>query len=189
MGDSTSSSDARSLRAQLEGLDRVQQHAVAYRWAKTNGKFIDLLGDYAKQRNMLIFQSGNECENWIDPTLNIVYKMNMLVHVGENISKLFDRIEWFNQLFPAAPLRFIGFQAMSSSNVYPVFIQPFVPESRFATEDEIDEYMVARGFHKTGKEGEYENDTFIVSDLKPKNVLCSPDKDILVIDAEVVRKD
>lgn len=188
MGDSTSSSDARSLRAQLEGLDRVQQHAVAYRWAETNGKLIDLLGNYAKQRNLLIFQSGNECENWIDPILNIVYKMNMLVHVGEDLARLFDRIDWFNQLFPSTALRFIGFQAMSSNNVYPVFVQPLIAHARFATEKEIEDYMLSIGFSPTGKDGEFENKDFMVSDLKPKNVLFSPTGEILVIDAEVVKK-
>ena len=188
MGDSTSSSDARSLRAQLEGLDRAQQHAVAYRWAKANGKFIDLLGDFTKQRGLLLFRSGNECENWIDPVLNIVYKMNTLVHVGEDIARLFDRIEWFNFLFPATAMRFVGFQAMSSNNVYPIFIQSFVPDARFATGAEIDEYMFVRGFCKTARDGEYKNETFVVSDLKPKNVLVSPDDDILVIDAEITKE-
>ena len=53
MGDPTSSSDARSLRAQLAGLDRIEQHAVAYQWAAAHGKLIDLFGDYAKQRGVL----------------------------------------------------------------------------------------------------------------------------------------
>ena len=188
MGNRTSSSDARSLRAQLEGLNRVQQHEVAYRWAVANGKLIDLLGDFAKQRQLLLFQSGNECENWLDPVLNIVYKMNMLVHVGENIARLFDRIDAYNRLFPATALRFIGFQAMSSSNVYPIFIQPFIPNARFATNEEIAGYMQSIGFHPTSKEGEFENDQYIVSDLKPKNVICNASNDILVIDAEVQAK-
>lgn len=188
MGDSTSSSDARSLRAQLEGLDRVQQHEVAYRWAVANGKLIDLLGDFAKQRQLLLFQSGNECENWLDPVLNIVYKMNMLVHVGEDIARLFDRIDAYNQLFPATALRFIGFQPMSSSNVYPVFIQPFIPKARFATDKEIAEYMQSLGFSPTSTDGEYENELYVVSDLKPKNVICNAADDIFVIDAEVQKK-
>ena len=74
MGNSASSTNARSLREELAGLNRVQQHEVAYRWAVANGKLIDLLGEFAKQRQLLLFQSGNECENWIDPVLNIVYK-------------------------------------------------------------------------------------------------------------------
>ena len=87
MGDSTSSSDARSLRAQLEGLDRVQQHEVAYRWAVANGKLIDLLG-----------------------------------------------------------------------------------------------------FSPTSTDGEYENELYVVSDLKPQNVICNAADDIFVIDAEVQKK-
>ena len=188
MGDRASSSNARSLRAQLEGLNRAQQHEVAYHWAVANGKLIDLLGDFAKQRQLLLFQSGNESENWLDPVLNIVYKMNMLVHVGEDLAKLFDRIEAYNRLFPTTALRFIGFQAMSSSNVYPIFIQPFVPNARFATDTEIAEYMQSIGFKPTSKEGEYENEQYIVSDLKPKNVICNASNDVFVIDAEVQAK-
>ena len=185
MGDRTSSSDARSLRAQLEGLNRVQQHEVAYRWAVANGKLIDLLGDFAKQRQLLLFQSGNECENWLDSVLNIVYKMNMLVHVGEDLARLFDRIDAYNLLFPATALRFIGFQAMSSSNVYPIFIQPFIPNARFATEQEITDYMQRLGFQPAPKDGEFENEQDILSDIKPKNVICNASNDIFVIDAEV----
>jgi len=188
MGNPASSSNARSLRAQLEGLNRVQQHEVAYRWAVANGKLIDMLGDFAKQRQLLLFQSGNECENWLDPVLNMVYKMNMLVHVGEDIARLFDRIDAFNLLFPATALHFIGFQAMSSSNVYPVFIQPFIPNARFATDNEIAEYMHSLGFTLTSKDGEFENESYIVSDLKPKNVICNASNDIFVIDAEVQKK-
>lgn len=188
MGNRTSSSDARSLRAQLEGLNRVQQHERAYHWAVENGKLIDLLGDFAKQRQLLLFQSGNECENWLDPVLNIVYKMNMLVHVGENIARLFDRIDAYNQIFPATALRFIGFQAMSSSNVYPIFIQPFIPNARFATTEEITKYMQDIGFRPTSKDGEFENDQYIVSDIKPKNVICNTSNDIFVIDAEIQTK-
>lgn len=188
MGNTASSTNARSLREELAGLNRVQQHEVAYRWAVANGKLIDLLGEFAKQRQLLLFQSGNECENWLDPVLNIVYKMNTLVHVGENISKLFERIDAFNMIFPATALRFIGFQAMSSNNVYPIFVQQFIPHARFATKSEISEYMHDLGFHPTSRDGEFENDMYIVSDLKPKNVICNAANDIFVIDAEVQTK-
>ena len=48
--------------------------------------------------------------------------------------------------------------------------------------------MQSIGFHPTFKEGEFENDQYIVSDLKPKNVICNASNDILVIDAEVQAK-
>lgn len=77
---------------------------------------------------------------------------------------------------------------MSSSNVYPIFIQPFIPNTRFATKEEIAGYMQGLGFHPTSKEGEFENEQYIVSDLKPKNVICNASNDIFVIDAEVQAK-
>jgi len=79
MGDKASSTDARGLRAQLEGLNSAEQQKVAYQWALANDKFLDL---------------------------------------------------------------FVGFQAMSSGNVYPIFVQTFIAKSRFATDDEICEYAV-----------------------------------------------
>lgn len=187
MGDKASSTDARGLRAQLEGLNSAEQQKVAYQWALANDKFMDLLGDFANERKLLIFKSGNECENWIDPVLNLVYKMNTLMHVGGNIAKLFERIEQFNLLFPSTALRFVGFQAMSSGNVYPIFVQPFISNSRFATDDEICEYMNRIGFKQMDEEGYFENDMYILSDIKPKNVLCI-DGDMYVIDAEISRK-
>jgi len=48
--------------------------------------------------------------------------------------------------------------------------------------------MHGLGFRPTSKEGEFENDQYIVSDLKPKNVICNASNDILVIDAEVQTK-
>ena len=38
------------------------------------------------------------------------------------------------------------------------------------------------------KDGEFENDAFIVSDIKPKNVMYSSTGDIIVIDAEITKK-
>ena len=187
MGDSTSSSDARSLRAQLAGLNSAEQQKVAYHWALANDKLMDLLGDFANERKLLIFKSGNECENWIDPVLNLVYKMNTLMHVGGNIAKLFERVEQFNLLFPSTALRFVGFQAMSSGNVYPIFVQTFISKSRFATDDEIREYMNRIGFKQMDEEGYFENDMYVLSDIKPKNVMFL-DGDMYVIDAEITKK-
>ena len=187
MGDSTSSSDARSLREALVGLNSAEQQKIAYQWALAHDKLIDLLGDFANERKLLIFRSGSECENWIDPVLNLVYKMNTLIHVGGNIAVLFERIDQYNQLFPSTALRFVGFQAMSSQNVYPIFVQTFVPNARFATDDEIREYMSTIHFLPKDDDGVFENDNYIISDIKPKNVLYL-DGDIFVIDAEIRKK-
>ena len=99
MGDKASS-DARSLRAQLAGLNSAEQQKVSYQWALANDKFMDLLGDFANERKLLIFKSGNM---------------------------------------------------------------------------QMDE------------EGYFENDMYILSDIKPKNVLCI-DGEMYVIDAEITTK-
>ena len=43
------------------------------------------------------------------------------------------------------------------------------------------------GFKQMDEEGYFENDMYILSDIKPKNVLCL-DGDMYVIDAEITRK-
>ena len=65
--------------------------------------------------------------------------------------------------------------------------QQNISNSRFATDDEIREYMNRIGFNQMDEEGYFENDMYILSDIKPKNVLCI-DGDMYVIDAEISRK-
>lgn len=52
---------------------------------------------------------------------------------------------------------------------------------------EIDTYMSAVGFTKTGI-GRYENQDYNVWDLLPRNVLKDSDGDIYIIDAEIGKK-
>jgi len=145
-----------------------------------------MFGDFANNRNLLLFQSGNECENWLDPTLNLVYKMNTLSHVGDDIIKLIKRIDIYNSLFPETALHFIGFQVVSKDHAYPIFTQEFIDNVRFATKEEINEYMELRGFHPISDvDGCFTNNHFILSDIKPKNVLRSDDGIMYVIDAEI----
>lgn len=188
MGDSAPQTNARSLRASLVGLDRFAQHPAAYKWAVENGRVIDMFGAFAQERHLIVFQSGNEFENWIDPTLNVLYKMNILTHVGSDILKLLERIDSFNELFPVTALRFVGIHAMSPSNVYPVFSQPFIPNTRFATDEEIMDFMLNRGFKSLTEDGYFENEQYILSDIKPKNVLRSINGTIFAIDAEIQKK-
>jgi len=185
MGNSAPQTNALGLREVLNGHDRISQHNVAYKWAIEHKKAIDMFGNFAKERGLLLFPSGNECENWIDPALNIIYKMNTLVHVGGDIQKLFNRLDIYNFLFPEVALKFVGFQIMSETNVYPIFAQPFISNANYATKPQIDEYMLIKGFIPMEKDGYYRNDKYILSDLKPKNVLITIDNNIFVIDAEI----
>lgn len=187
MGDSASQPNAQDLRNVLVGLSRFEQLRSAIQWAEINHCVVDMFGSFAKEHHLLLFQSGNESENWIDPTTNLVYKMNNLMHVGGELLKLLDRVELYNQLFPHLALEFVGFHVMSESNAYPVFTQPFVDNVRFATPTEILSYMKSRGFEPQDKDGVFSDGKYILSDIRPKNVLASDDGlAIFVIDADVV---
>ena len=58
----------------------------------------------------------------------------------------------------------------------------------FATDEEILLYMEQKGFRPVDNEGNFENNEFMLSDIRPKNVLVSYSGAIVVIDAEVARK-
>jgi len=185
MGDSTSQPDARSLRAELEGLSIIDQHRFAYHWAQSHHRVIDLFGAYTQEQNLVIFRSGNESENWLDKQNRLVYKMNTLMHVGEDISKLLLRMELFNLLFPQSTMHLIGFYVYSETHVNPIFTQSFIDKARFATDEEITSFLSLRGFRPTGKDGEFSDGTYVVSDARPKNVLVTESGATFVIDADV----
>ena len=105
--------------------------------------------------------------------------------IFEDILKLLDRIDIYNSLFPETAMRLVGLQIMSPTSVFPVFSQPFIDISRFATKDEIDEYMLSMKFTPTGEDGKYSNGQILLWDIKPKNVLVTADNIIAVIDAEI----
>lgn len=185
MGSASSQRNAPGLREILVGLDRFAQHQAAAEWAVANGRAIDMFGTFAKERHLIIFQSGNECENWLDPIDNVLYKMNTLTHVGEDLIKLFNRIEIYNTLFPEIAMRFVGLHVMSSTSVFPVFSQPFISGAHMATKDEICAYMQSLGFESTDEDGKFSDGRLLLWDIKPKNVLVNNDGVCFVIDAEI----
>ena len=63
MGNQAPSADARGIREILKGINRYDQHPIAYQWALDNDKLIDMFGSFAKERHLIVFQSGNKNEN------------------------------------------------------------------------------------------------------------------------------
>jgi len=60
-----------------------------------------------------------------------------------------------------------------------------IDNARFATDEEIASYLSLRGFQPTGKDGEYTDGSYLISDARPKNVLVSESGATFVIDADV----
>lgn len=70
----------------------------------------------------------------------------------------------------------------------PILRQDLIKKASPATSIEIDTYMSAIGFSKNTVDGKFENNSFKVWDVVPRNVLKDKDGDIYVIDAEIELK-
>lgn len=93
--------------------------------------------------------------------------------------EFFDRISIHNNLFPQAPYTVIGFTR--KNGVFSVIIQqPFIIAERGLEYEEVAAYMKQLGFEDMGKT--YVNDTYIIDDLHPGNILKTPQGNIIVID-------
>lgn len=185
-GNSTSPADVSGLRKELAGEKPQEQQEIARKWALENNALLHLLQDALKM-GLQPFPGGDEHTNWLDAQNGVLYKMNNLMHAGDDISNLLERVSVFNELFPETSMTFVGLSDMGSfsNRVYPVYTQKYITNATFATTEQIDEYMRSKGFEPTGEEGEYGNSKYIVSDIKPKNVLATEDGLIAVVDAEI----
>ena len=127
--------------------------------------------------------SGNENYTFIKD--DTIFKINNLMNNG-GICKLLDKITFHNIVFPETFYYFIGFAGHDGRSVMPIFKQDLIKNAFPATTIEIETYMAAIGFVKSTNDGKFRNDTFIVWDVVPKNVLKDNDGDIYVIDAEII---
>lgn len=127
--------------------------------------------------------SGSENDTYVDLKGGIVYKVNNLIHTG-SFYRLFRRLLVHNALFPQTAYRLLGFTGYEGRSIYPLLAQRYIERSRPATQVEIASYMKGLGFSQTD-EWTFSNSMYILSDLKPKNVLCDKDGDIFIIDVEI----
>lgn len=129
--------------------------------------------------------SGNE--NFTFIINDTIFKINNLLNSG-GISNLLDKIVFHNTIFPETFYYFIGFAGYDGRSVMPILRQDLIKQATPATSIEIDTYMSAIGFTKSNNDGKYYNNSFIVWDVVPRNVLKDKEGDIYVIDAEIALK-
>jgi hypothetical protein len=126
--------------------------------------------------------SGNE--NFTFISHDTIFKVNNLLNSG-GISNLLNKITLHNTIFPETFYYLIGFAGYDNRSVMPVLKQDLIKNAVPATSIEIDTYMSAIGFTKNPNDGKFYNDSFIVWDVVPRNVLKDKEGDIFVIDAEI----
>ena len=179
----------RSLEASIRDAQEAQGNLserniadISEALAKENNAWVDM-GDLGTLGTPL--SSGVENDVYIQEGTGFVYKVNNLSTSKGNIKTFLDRLNHTNKIFPLGEYELVGFAGFGNGSVYPIVKQRFVSDATFATKEQIDNYMQSLGLKSTSKEGEYTNGEYVVSDVRPRNVLVSKQGNIYVIDADV----
>ncbi len=176
--------EGKSLRERgYEEAARQQRQLLD--WAEKNHQLIYEPNDYYDEVFNDQSLHGTESKVWIDQKKGVVIK-NVSPNHYQNIKALFDRIAIHNMAFPstAMTLKKIG---TSDKGVSLIIEQPLIEDSdNIPTLQEIQNYMTnTLGFTLSKGKGinaEYTKDGYLVTDIRPENVIKQPDGSLAVID-------
>lgn len=161
----------------IEELEKI----AAFEYGKKNNLwFKDLysLGDP-------ISGGGNENTLAYNLSDGYIYKSNNLLNHKNSILKLFESIKYHNEIFEFDKYWFVGFTGFENKSgvpyIEPIFKQYYIHNATMASQEEIDQHMQMLNFEKI-KEYTFANKKYIVSDLRPRNVLKDEDGNFCVID-------
>lgn len=165
--------------------EAVRQQRQLLDWAEKNHQLIYEPNDYYDEVFNDQSLHGTESKVWIDQKKGVVIK-NVSPNHYQNIKALFDRIAIHNIAFPstAMTLKKIG---TSDKGVSLIIEQPLIEDSdNIPTLQEIQNYMTnTLGFTLSKGKGinaEYTKDGYLVTDIRPENVIKQPDGSLVVID-------
>ena len=158
------------------------------------------VGEYARSKNLLInylYRLGVESdaggvENKIalDIDQGWIYKSNNLFTHKGSVLSFIDYVQNHNALFPETSYELVGFQEIQKNKqpfYKPIVRQKFVDKTTQATQEQIDDLMAIQGFEKVNNHT-FENNQFIISDLRPNNVLVNEDGLAFVVDDRIKTK-
>lgn len=176
--------EGKSLR-ERDYEEAARQQRQLLDWAERNHQLIYEPNDYYDD----IFNDqslhGTESKVWIDQKKGVVIK-NVSPNHYQNIKALLDRIAIHNIAFPstAMTLKKIG---TSDKGISLIIEQPLIEDSdNIPTLQEIQNYMTnTLGFTLSKGKGinaEYTKDGYLVTDIRPENVIKQPDGSLAVID-------
>lgn len=176
--------EGKSLR-ERDYEEAARQQRQLLDWAERNHQLIYEPNDYYDD----IFNDqslhGTESKVWIDQKKGVVIK-NVSPNHYQNIKALLDRIAIHNIAFPstAMTLKKIG---TSDKGISLIIEQPLIEDSdNIPTLQEIQNYMTnTLGFTLSKGKGinaEYIKDGYLVTDIRPENVIKQPDGSLAVID-------
>ena len=176
-------SKSQSLRDSL-AKTAAKQRKVIVEWAKNSKNLIVEPNDYYDEVYGEGLAESTEAKVWKDEKTNKAIKSILPKHYA-SLSKLLERIAIHNIAFPntALTIKKIG---TADDGVSIIVEQPWIDDSgQIPTYEEIENYMAKEGFtFKKGKgpNAEYTKDGYLVTDIRPENVIKQPDGSLAVID-------
>ena len=183
--------EGESTRGRIhEESSRQQEELIS--WAKKNNNLIVEPNDYYEEEYGES-QAGNESTVWItnDNGNKVAIKSITLKHYTTP-EKLLDRILIHNAAFPSTAMQVLKI-GTSDKGISIIVKQPWIEDSKeIPTYKEIEDYMAKHGFKlKKGKgpNAEYSKNGYVVSDIRPENVIKQPDGTLAIIDCYAMFED
>ena len=174
----------KSIRERVHEESSKQQKELIS-WARKTDNIIVEPNDYFEEEYGES-QSGSETTVWIanDNGRNVAIKSISLNHYATP-EKLLDRILIHNTAFPSTAMEVLKV-GVSDNDMSIIVKQPWIESGEtIANQKEIEDYMLSQGFVHTKGQGvnaEYSKDNYVVTDIRPENVIKQPDGTLAVID-------
>lgn len=174
----------KSIRERVHEESSKQQKELIS-WARKTDNIIVDPNDYF-EKEYGESQSGSETTVWIanDNGRNVAIKSISLNHYVTP-EKLLDRILIHNTAFPSTAMEVLKV-GVSDNGMSIIVKQPWIESGEtIANQKEIEDYMLSQGFIHTKGQGvnaEYSKDNYVVTDIRPENVIKQPDGTLAVID-------
>lgn len=197
-GGTYGSSEAQSRNPQTEyendAAEGREQERRLEAWAKANDLWLndyeDPNGEKANNLEDLLhsqwgyIDQGSEAEVYRYDD-NTVLKSINLSHSNDNPAKALDRIALFNQLFPETSMSIVGFGRDSLGHFRIIATQRLIAGSEI-TDEQLKDFHKKFEFQKSGPWFFTTDNSILITDLSPSNILIDSDGNYFVIDADVV---
>ena len=181
-GSKEKTSDNQSLRKQLHE-ESLRQQKELINWATKHKQLIVEPNDYYEEA-LGDSAAGSETRVWKNNDKGTVVKNISLNHYSTP-KALMNRILIHNLVFPTTAMKMLKI-GTSDNGISIIVEQPFIEDSGIApTMDEIKNYMLSLGFTLSKGKGinaEYTKDGYLVTDIRPENVIKQPNGSLAVID-------
>lgn len=181
--DNRQNDESQNLRSSV-AKTAAEQRKIIISWAEKTKNLIVEPNEYYDEVYGEGITESTEAKVWKDEKTNEAIKAILPNHYA-SIGKLLDRILIHNLAFSNTimTMQKVG---NAEEGVSIIVRQPWIEDSgEIPTYEEIKDYMSQQGFtlrKGKGPNAEYSKDNYVVSDIRPENVIKQPDGTLAVID-------